>query len=70
VISLWDEIAVAVMVACAAGYLIRRLFGQGGCGPCQGARCDATASNTLVQLEPPAAAKRLHGAEPGAPPKP
>ncbi len=66
----WDEIAVAVIVALAAGYLIRRLFVRGGCGPCQGARCDTTASSALVQLEPPTAARRLYETEPAAPPKP
>ncbi len=68
-ISSWDEIAVALIVALAAGYLIRRLFARGGCGSCEGAGCPSLASNGLVQLEPPSEASRSHETELGGPPK-
>lgn len=60
----WDGIAVAVIVAFAAGYLVRRLFLRSGCGPCQGAGCDPADSDGLVQLQPPSPPDQPHGVRP------
>lgn len=68
--GMWNEIAVGVIVALAAGYMIRHLFLRGGCGPCEGAQCRATASESLVQLEPPAASGPAQSSEMTASPKP